>query len=144
MPSPPPIYFHFLIPVGSLKERSRLRRFLFRILLKSGKKLNRLNFIFCDDDYLLKINQEHLNHDYLTDIITFNLALENKPIEGEIYISVTRVRDNAIRFKTSFIKELHRVVFHGALHLSGFSDKSTKQKNIMRKAEDKCLEDYFA
>jgi rRNA maturation RNase YbeY len=144
MPSPPPIYFHFLIPVGSLKERSRLRRFLFRILLKSGKKLNRLNFIFCDDDYLLKINQEHLNHDYFTDIITFNLALENKPIEGEIYISVTRVRDNAIRFKTSFIKELHRVVFHGALHLSGFSDKSTKQKNIMRKAEDKCLEDYFA
>jgi rRNA maturation RNase YbeY len=144
MPSPPPIYFHFLVPLNSLKERSRLKQFLFRLLRSSGKRLKRLDYIFCDDDYLLKINQKHLNHDYYTDIITFNLAKEGSPIEGEIYISVARVRENAHKYKSIFSLEVHRVIFHGVLHLAGIADHSLKEKEQMRKKEENCLAAYFS
>ena len=143
MPSSPPVYFHFITPVNSLKERSRLKRFLYRLIRAAQKPLSRLDYIFCDDDYLLKINQKHLNHDFYTDIITFNLANDSSPVEGEIYISIPRVKDNAYEYDTSFKEELHRVIFHGALHLAGFSDKSKMEKEKMRIEEDRCLKKYF-
>jgi rRNA maturation RNase YbeY len=143
MPSSPPIYFHFLTPFNGLRERSRLKQFLFRELLAARRQLTRLDFIFCDDNYLLKINQEHLRHNFYTDIITFNLANDSNTIEGEVYISIPRVRDNAIKFDTSVKQELHRVIFHGLLHLLGFGDKTSVEKKKMRKAEDDRLGQYF-
>ena len=143
MPSAPPIYFHFLLPLPNLRERSRLKKFIIKLILSAGKKLERLDYIFCDDEYLLKINQKHLKHNYFTDIITFNLAEDPSPIRAEIYISIPRVRENAGKYNISFVSELHRVVFHGVLHLIGHSDKSAKEKARMRKMEDHCLESYF-
>lgn len=106
-------------------------------------RLESLNIVFCSDDYLLDINRRHLKHDYYTDIITFNLSGESDPVEGEIYISVDRVRDNAIQSGQSFTNELHRVIFHGVLHLCGFRDKSARDKAEMTRQEDAALSRYF-
>jgi rRNA maturation RNase YbeY len=144
MPSPLPIYFHFLTPLSALRERSRLKQFLFHELRSVGKKIARLDYVFCNDDYLLKINKKHLGHDYYTDIITFNLANESHPIEGEVYISIPRIRENALKFDTSFKQELHRVIFHGLLHLMGFGDNTIKERQKMRLEEDYRLTKYFA
>lgn len=101
--------------------------------------LEHLNYIFCSDEYLLQINIEQLNHDYYTDIITFDLSEEEGVIEGDIFISVDRVKENATANSTTFINELNRVVSHGLLHLIGFQDKTEEQKEDMRKNEDACL-----
>jgi len=97
-----------------------------------------LNFIFCSDNYLLKINVEHLNHDTYTDIITFDYSKEDR-ISGDIFISIDRVEENAKSHKTSFENELHRVIIHGVLHLLGYGDKEPGQKAEMRQKEDFCL-----
>ena len=97
-----------------------------------------LNYIFCDDDYLLKLNVEFLEHDTLTDIISFDYTL-GKLVSGDIFISVERVRENAISFNQPFENELKRVIMHGVLHYMGFKDKSKEEKEIMRLEEDKCL-----
>jgi probable rRNA maturation factor len=133
-------FFHDVNPF--LKDRRRLRGFIERIFNKEGKLLHNLSYIFCSDSYLLGINREFLKHDFYTDIITFPLGTEFG-IEGEIYISYERVRENAKTEGVSFNNELHRVIFHGALHLSGFEDKSKKEKNIMRAKEDEYLALYF-
>lgn len=101
--------------------------------------LAHLNYIFCSDEYLLQINIEQLNHDYYTDIITFDLSEEEGVIEGDIFISIDRVKENATTNSTTFINELNRVVSHGLLHLIGFQDKTEEQKEVMRKNEDACL-----
>lgn len=106
------------------------------------KKLS-LSYIFCDDAYLLEINQNFLQHDTYTDIITFDLSETEQELTGEIYISTDRVRENAEKFNTSYNEELHRVIFHGALHLCGFKDKTKPDKEAMRHAEDQCLSEYF-
>ena len=97
-----------------------------------------INYIFCDDEYLLKLNVEFLEHDTLTDIISFDYTL-GKLISGDIFISVQRVRENALNFNQSFENELTRVMIHGILHYIGFKDKSDTEKVIMRAEEDKCL-----
>jgi len=97
-----------------------------------------LNYIFCDDDYLLKLNVEFLEHDTLTDIISFDYTL-GKLVSGDIFISVERVRENAIRFNQPFESELNRVIMHGVLHYMGFKDKSEEEKKSMRGEEEKCL-----
>ena len=105
---------------------------------------NSLNIIFCDDTYLLSINNQFLKHDFYTDIITFDLgSKKSDPIQGEIYISTERVKDNASKLGTPFIQELHRVVFHGLLHLLGYRDKLKKDQLTMRSMEDKLLMLYF-
>ncbi len=144
MPSPstPTIRFHFLAEVP-LRDRSRLKSFLPSIFKKEKKRLAELQYIFCSDDYLLSINKQYLDHDYYTDIITFDLSEPGQPINAEIYISVDRVRDNARSFGTSFKKELHRVIFHGTLHLCGYRDKTERQERLMRKMEDQNLALYF-
>ena len=139
----PKIHFHFLKGSNSLSERTRLKSFIANLFKKEGQKLDDIRYIFCSDDYLLEINQQHLQHDYYTDIITFDLSEPGKPINAEIYISVDRVRDNARQFKTSLKNELHRVIFHGALHLCGYKDKTSKDQAVMRKMEDKNLAKYF-
>jgi len=97
-----------------------------------------LNYIFCDDDYLLKLNVEFLEHDTLTDIISFDYTL-GKLVSGDIFISVERVRENAISFNQPFESELNRVIMHGVLHYMGFKDKSEEEKKSMRAEEEKCL-----
>ena len=106
---------------------------------KERKTLGSLSFIFCSDTYLLRLNTEYLNHDTLTDILTFPATEDPKLIEGEIYISVDRVRENALKFKTTFDEELHRVIIHGTLHLVGYDDKSVSDKAKMREKEEAYL-----
>jgi rRNA maturation RNase YbeY len=116
-----------------------------RDLFKKEKtKLEQLRYIFCSDEYLLQINKEHLNHNYYTDIITFDLSEKGTGTIGEIYISIDRVRDNAQNYEVPFKHELLRVIFHGALHLCGYKDKSNKDQQLMRKAEDKYLKYYLS
>ncbi|MFK5854609.1 MAG: rRNA maturation RNase YbeY [Bacteroidota bacterium] len=106
------------------------------VIVCEDKKLGDIQFIFCDDDYLHSINTTYLNHDTLTDIITFSTSENEKIISGEIYISVNRVRDNSSIHSTSFDNELSRVMVHGILHLIGYDDHNPSDKKIMRSKED--------
>jgi probable rRNA maturation factor len=109
---------------------------------KERTPLKQLQYIFCSDEYLLEINRQYLQHNYYTDIITFDLSENGAAVTGEIYISIDRVKENARDFKAPFKHELLRVIFHGALHLCGYKDKTEKEQAIMRKAEDKYLHYY--
>jgi rRNA maturation RNase YbeY len=140
--STPPISFHFLEPI-SFTQRTLVKEVIRDLFKKERTKLEQLRYIFCSDEYLLQINKEHLNHNYYTDIITFDLSETSSATIGEIYISVDRVRDNAQNYDVSFKHELLRVIFHGALHLCGYKDKSSKEEQLMRKAEDKYLKYYL-
>lgn len=105
------------------------------LIKKEGGKLNHLNYIFCSDDYLLEINKDYLHHDTFTDIITF--PLENYPlIEGDIFISIDRIKENSIEYSTSFQNELLRVMAHGVLHLCGYRDKTEEETRVMRRKEE--------
>jgi rRNA maturation RNase YbeY len=137
------VRFHFPYTGFSLTERRRLKLFLTALFRKEGQSFITMEYIFCSDKALLEINRAHLQHDYYTDIITFNLAEPGEPVAGEIYISIDRVRDNAQDFDQSFRRELHRVIFHGALHLCGYKDKKPKDVRLMRSMEDAYLERYF-
>ena len=109
-------------------------------VIKTEKKnLGEVNYIFCSDGFLANINVRYLNHNTLTDIITFDTSVDVHFIEGEIFISIDRVKENALKFKVPFEHELHRVMVHGVLHLVGYSDKTSQQKKIMRKKEDAYL-----
>lgn len=101
--------------------------------------LGELNYIFCSDQYLLSINQRYLNHNTLTDIITFGNSEKGGPVSGEIYISIERVKENSKYFEVSFNDELHRVIIHGVLHLLGYKDKKSSDKALMRKKEEAYL-----
>lgn len=140
----PQIQFFFLKPVSFLKDRKKLKSFLINTASKT-RSVESLNIIFCNDEYLLSINRQFLNHDYYTDIITFDLSPSSKsPIVAELYISVDRVKENASSLGDAYYKELHRVVFHGLLHLLGHGDKTSVDKDKMRKLEDKLIRKYFA
>lgn len=103
------------------------------------KEIHALSFVFCSDNYLLEINQKYLNHNYFTDVITFNLS-ENDKIEGEVYISIERVKENARTEKITFEAELHRVMIHGILHLIGYSDITSEEKKLMTHKENEALQ----
>jgi len=136
------IYFFFQAP-ASLQQRGGLKKYIESIFRKEKKKLQGLNYIFCTDEELLRINQQYLKHDFYTDIITFELSAKGSPIDGEIYISIDRVKDNAIALGEPIYKEIHRVIFHGALHLCGYRDKSKNETMKMREMEAKYLKGYF-
>ena len=119
-----------------LKDKKRLKLFLPQIFTDSNNALGTVSYIFCSDDYLLKINNEFLQHDFYTDIITFNLSDNKKEITGEIYISIDRVKDNALQLKQRYTDEIKRVIFHGALHLCGYKDKKPNDSKTMRRTED--------
>ncbi|WP_109695932.1 rRNA maturation RNase YbeY [Chitinophaga deserti] len=126
-----------------LKERTRLKVFLKDLFKKEGQGLESLHYVFCSDEYLLTLNQEFLQHDTYTDIVTFELSDNPEVTEGEIYISIDRVQENAKKFNVTEDYELHRVIFHGALHLCGYKDKSKKEELLMRKKEEENLNAYF-
>lgn len=117
----------------------RTRRWIRSVVKKEKKALSHLNFIFCSDKYLLSINQQYLRHNTFTDIITFDNSEEPRTIEGDIFISVERVRENADTRQIAFEDELNRVMVHGVLHLIGYKDKSNDDKALMRKKEDAYL-----
>jgi probable rRNA maturation factor len=139
-----PVQFFFNDVKPYLPERMRLRQFIEGIFHNEKRRLESLNFIFCTDGYLLSINRHYLKHDFYTDIITFDLSAASKsPINGEIYISTERVKDNALHLQSTFKEELHRVIFHGVLHLCGYKDKLPAQIKQMRYKEDFYLAKYF-
>lgn len=136
------ISFHFLKP-ATVRQNIKLKEFILLIFKTERKTFLSLNVIFCSDEYLLPINEKFLQHNYFTDIITFNLAEKgSKKIEGEIYISIDRIRDNYKSYKTTFQHELQRVIFHGILHLCGYSDDTIFKKAKMTLKENFYLERY--
>jgi probable rRNA maturation factor len=119
-----------------LKHKTAIKQWLTQTVNAEGYKLKELTYIFCSDSYLLQINQQYLDHDTYTDIVTFDNSDVEKVIIGDIFISVERVIENAAKYNTSVSNELHRVIIHGALHLLGYSDKSPADKKKMTLKED--------
>ena len=123
-----------------LKNKDSVIDWILSFLSDYNRKAGEINYIFCSDEYLLGMNQTHLNHDYYTDIITFPLSSPgDDPVFSDIFISIDRIRDNADNLQTSFEDELHRVMIHGILHLIGLDDHTDEGKKEMRKAEDDAL-----
>jgi probable rRNA maturation factor len=125
-----------------LLNKQLLKSWLKQTAINNGNKfIGDLTYVFCSDEHLLSINKEYLKHDYYTDIITFDLSEDEGILEGEMYISIDRVKDNAASIsKSNFEQELYRVMVHGLLHLTGLGDKSEAEINVMRNAEDLALE----
>ena len=122
-----------------LKEEQQISTWISDTISYEAYKLEEINYVFCNDEYLHKLNVEFLNHDTLTDIISFDYSV-GKIIRGDIFISIERVKENAMDFKVSFEKELHRVIIHGVLHYCGYKDKTEEDANTMRNKENHYLE----
>ena len=138
----PKVNFHFADTRTKLPNRTILKSFLIDLFQSEGVELASLDYIFCSDPYLRQINIQYLQHDYNTDIITFPLSEDGQPVIGEIYISLDTVKDNAETYKVPQETELLRVIFHGALHLCGYGDKTKKEQTIMTGKEDQYLEKW--
>ena len=137
------IHFFYIQQTSVLTQKKKLKNYLLYKSNLYGRPISGLQIIFCSDEYLLKINQDFLSHDYYTDIITFDLGVKgSETIDGEIYISLDRVKDNAKHHGVSYTTELHRVIFHGVLHLLGFKDKKKTDQLVMRSMEDEFLLHY--
>ncbi len=119
------------------KNKDQLTDWINQVLVKEGQSAHYINIIFCNDSYLLKINQDYLGHDYYTDIVTFQY--DHDRLEGELFISIDRVRENASELEVDFTTELNRVIIHGILHLLGYKDKTHDELAIMRSKEDEYL-----
>lgn len=141
-----PVYFHSQNISFTLKKKNSLRQWFQAVSLKEKTELKEVNFIFCNDEYLLQLNKTFLNHNTYTDIITFDYSEKKTPLlkskeillslSGDIYISIERIKENARKFNTGFKNELHRVMVHGILHLIGYKDKSKKDKLLMTQKEN--------
>jgi probable rRNA maturation factor len=118
-----------------LDKEDQISNWISRIILSENKKEGDINYIFCDDEYLVQINEQYLNHDTLTDIISFDYSVGNE-LHGDIFISVERVQDNAVDYKVTFTEELQRVLAHGVLHYCGYKDKTDQDESIMRNKEN--------
>jgi probable rRNA maturation factor len=123
----------------SLNQKNKYKKWLKEVAKKENYQIQELNYIFCSDEYLFQINQQYLNHQTYTDIITFDNSEKPKIIEGDIFISIERITENALREKNSFEKEILRVMSHGLLHLMGYKDKNPKEKTIMSQREDESI-----
>jgi len=119
----------------TLKNQKKLVKWISDVISSEGFQVGEINYIFCNDSYLNKINQEFLNHDTFTDIISFDYTL-GKEVGGDIFISIERVLENAEKFNEVFENELYRVMIHGVLHFMGYKDKTKKEKTLMRTKED--------
>lgn len=119
----------------TLENETLIADWLSAVILSENKKEGEINYIFCDDEYLVEINQQYLDHDTLTDIISFDYSIGNE-LHGDVFISIERVRENATDFKVSFDEELKRVLVHGVLHYCGYKDKTDDDEKIMRVKED--------
>ncbi|MES2805543.1 MAG: rRNA maturation RNase YbeY [Bacteroidota bacterium] len=119
----------------NLDNEEAIEAWLGNVIMSEKKKEGEINYIFCDDEYLHKINVEYLDHDTLTDIISFDYSMGNE-LHGDIFVSVERVKDNAADFNVSFEEELKRVLVHGILHYCGYKDKGVAEELLMRSKED--------
>lgn len=136
------IYFINEPPINyQLKHKTILRKWIVASIEAEKMQLTHLNYIFCNDAFLLALNQKHLNHNYYTDILTFDNSDTKKEIEADIFISINRVQENAKTLCISLKQELYRVVIHGVMHLCGYKDKSAAQQKNMRAMEDFYLEE---
>ena len=125
-----------------VSQKDKLRLLLKEVCKQENAQLSFINCVFCSDEYLLQINKKHLKHNFLTDIITFDFSEKKDQIEGDLYISVDRVKENAKKYGDTFKTETIRVVLHGLLHLIGYKDKSEKEKKRMRVLENKYVSLY--
>lgn len=132
------IHFHQEDVAYRLRDIRKIREWIAACTKREKFTVGELTYVLCSDDYLLEMNQKYLQHDTLTDIITFDYT-EGNLLGADIFISIDRVRDNAKDFKVTFKDELHRVMIHGVLHLMGYKDKTKKDKAAMRAQEDNCL-----
>ena len=125
----------------TLKNKTLLKRWIKEVIEKKKRKAGEITFVLCNDDYLLNINKQYLNHDTFTDIITFDYSKEDRKqrISGDIFISIERVKENALKYSKTFENELHRVIIHGVLHLLGYTDKTKIAKEEMTRQENLCL-----
>lgn len=124
------------IPADNINEKIE------KLALEEGKTIGNITLVCCTDDDLLEVNQTHLNHDYYTDIITFDYC-ESSVIHGDLFLSMDRIQENAATYEVSFEEEWHRVVFHGVLHLIGYGDKSEEEIKLMRAKENHYLDTLF-
>jgi rRNA maturation RNase YbeY len=127
-------YFNEDVPLPKLKKR-KSTNWIKSTILSEGKRVGDISFIFCSDNYLLEINKSYLDHDYFTDIITFDYV-EGTLVSGDIFISVDRVLENSVEFKTTPEDEMNRILIHGVLHLVGYKDKNKKDKLLMTEKEN--------
>ena len=142
-PKKPKVRFFSHDARPALRNTVYLKKFIESIFKKEKQKLESINYVFCSDKSLLQINNKYLHHDFYTDVITFDLSPDHKAIVAEVYLSVERIKDNAKKLDVSLKSELHRVLFHAALHLCGYNDKKKKDLELMRKKENQLLFDYF-
>ena len=126
---------YFFEEISPIVIDDQISVWLENIILKEGKKLGKIQYIFCDDEYLLQVNKEHLQHDYYTDVITFDYV-KGKKISGDIFVSLQRIEDNAASLSTNKDEELRRVLAHGVLHLCGYKDKLDSEQLLMTEKEN--------
>ncbi|MFN5442001.1 MAG: rRNA maturation RNase YbeY [Flavobacteriia bacterium] len=123
------------VQIPGFVSKKELKRFVKELVAHEGKQLKELSLVFTDDEYLLEVNKQYLNHDYFTDVITFDYS-DFPNVSGDVMISLDRVKDNAQSMNLDFETELYRVVFHGTLHLCGYKDKKKEDAATMRSKED--------
>lgn len=139
----PPISFHFSVTPFYFPNRSFIKKFILTIFRDYSKRVENVNYIFCTDKYLLELNSQYLNHNYYTDIITFELNDTKGPVISDIYISIERARENAELHSVSYLNEIMRLMIHGALHLCGQKDKIEKDFKKMKELEEFYLNKWF-
>ncbi len=137
------IFFNNADKGTSLRFRTKLKAFISKQCQKEGVRIEALQYVFCSDAYLLDINKRFLNHDFYTDIISFDLSEQKGSLVGDVYISIERVKENAKTEGNLYMHELLRVIFHGALHFCGYKDKKPADVKVMRSMEDKWLKAYL-
>ena len=140
---PHTIFFNNADRSTSLRSRTELKTFINKQCLKEGVHIETLQYVFCSDAFLLDINKRFLNHNFYTDIISFDLSEQNGSLIGDVYISIDRVKENAKTEGNLYTHELLRVIFHGALHFCGYKDKKPADQKTMRSMEDKWLKAYL-
>lgn len=133
------IYLYGADKAADVKQKKAVKQLISNLFSQENTELERVNYIFCSDEYLLKINKQFLDHSTLTDVITFPFSAKGKPVYGEVYLSVERIKDNAKTFKVEYQNELLRVMIHGALHLCGYTDKTKASKLEMTEKENHYL-----
>lgn len=137
------VSFHYANKQLNIADKTGIKQAVEEVFRLEKKELDHIDYIFCSDDYLLAINKQYLQHDFYTDIVTFDLSENNTETIGEVYVSLDRIKDNATKLNQPLHSETLRVIFHGALHLCGYKDKSDKESKLMRNKEDEYIAYYL-
>lgn len=140
---PNKVFFSYADSTLPLRNKTAVKQSVVNLFTQEGKSLDHIQYVFCSDAFLLELNQQFLQHNTLTDIITFDLSTTDGGVAGEIYISVERVKENSTLHHTSFTEEILRVIYHGALHLCGYGDKKKAEQAVMRSKEDFYIQQYL-